>query len=203
MKLNNDLLVIDLETTSSQDENGYQVNNDIIQIGAVLLNRNLKTIGTFERLVKPREPVSEFIIKLTGITNEMVESAPSFVDVATDLELFVRSSVDNIKNVRICAWGTYFDMPILRRQYKEYKHYFPFSGTAFDIKTLAMLWMGLSNKRTDKLGVEHIANIMKIGASGNYHNAMVDAACEAEILQRIVSDLTNGVFLEGKLRKIL
>jgi inhibitor of KinA sporulation pathway (predicted exonuclease) len=53
MKLNNDLLVIDLETTSGRDEDGNQTNNDIIQIGAVLLDRELKFVGCFDSLVKP------------------------------------------------------------------------------------------------------------------------------------------------------
>jgi inhibitor of KinA sporulation pathway (predicted exonuclease) len=202
MKLNNELLIIDLETTSSQDEDGYQVNNDIIQIGAVLLDRNLDEIDRFTSLVKPREPITEYITNLTGITQDQVDIAPDFLTVANNLIEWASSNVNNIKNIRICAWGTYFDVPILRRQFREYKVNYPFSGTAFDIKTLAMIWMSMSNRRTDKLSVEHVATTMGYQATGAYHDAMVDADMETAILKRIMNDFNSGVFLDGKLFKI-
>jgi len=203
MKLNNDLLVLDLETTSAQDEHGYQTNNDIIQIGAVLLNRQLTPIASYDSLVKPREQVSEYITQLTGITDEAAQAARPFPTVIAELEAFVTSRVANIKNVRLCAWGTYFDIPILRRLYKEHLLQFPFSGTAFDVKTMAMMYMSLSGRRTDKLSVQHVANILSLEPSGSYHDALVDAKMEARILKRIFDDLDGGTYVNGKLLKII
>lgn len=203
MKLNNDLIVLDLETTAGQDEHGNQTNNDIIQIGAVLLDRNLNFVQSFGSLVKPREPVSQFITELTGITDEAAQAARPFTDVVREMEQTFFPLITNTKNIRLCAWGTYFDIPILRRQYREYQLDYPFSGTAFDVKTLAMLWMSLSDRRTDKLSVEHVANVMGIEADGTYHDALVDAKTEASILQRIFDDLNKGVFFNGQLIKLM
>lgn len=202
MKLNNELLIIDLETTASQDEEGYQVNSDIIQIGAVLLSKDLYSLGEFSSLVKPRETVSQYITDLTGITDEQAQAARPFNEVFTEFDSWVAARVKNVKNTRICAWGCYFDLPILRRQYREYKMEYPYSGTGFDIKTLAFLWMSLSDHRTDKLSVAHVSKTMGLIPSGNYHNALVDARAEASILIRAMNDLNRGFFLNGQLYKI-
>lgn len=198
MRLNNELIVFDLEATSNQeavDERpAVQTNNFIIEIGAALLDRELKLVDTFERLVRPEEPITPFITHVTSITPEMCEGQPLWKDVAPEFEAWVARHCDNIKRVRLAAWGTYFDIPLLRRAYAHYDRPFPFSGTGFDVKTLAMLWMALSGRRTDKLGVETVATAMGIQPDGRYHRALTDAVTEAKILQRLFTDLEGGFF---------
>ena len=80
-------IVVDLEMT------GVHAKNDsITEIGAVKVTEH--RTETFQTLVKPRTRISREIEKLTGITNEMVESAPSpkeamtaFLEFAADLPL--------------------------------------------------------------------------------------------------------------------
>lgn len=60
----NNYTVIDIETT------GFDPYfNEIIELSALKV-RDKKIVGEFSTLVKPNVPVSEFITKLTGITNE-------------------------------------------------------------------------------------------------------------------------------------
>lgn len=200
MKIIQDLVVLDLETTSSEDENGFQKNDWIIQIAAVYLKRDdnnssLTKVSEFNSLVKPKENISNFITDLTGISNEMVQDIDYFDLVGLNFLNWVKSN-GNIKNVRICAWGNYFDIPVLRKNYEHYKINYPFSGTAFDIKTYASLWVMLSGRRTDRLSVEHVCNIMGIIPKGKYHDALTDAHAEADILLKIFDDLSNGIFIE-------
>ncbi len=63
-------VVVDIETTG-----GHPVNNEIIEIGAVYVE-NGKVKDSFNQLVRPNEEISEYIIGITGITNEMVADAP-------------------------------------------------------------------------------------------------------------------------------
>lgn len=205
MKIINDLVVLDLETTASEDEKGFQKNDWIIQVGAVYLKKTedrkgLEKVGTFDKLVQPQEPISQFIEELTGVTQEAVNQAPMFDVVGQEFLDWTRS-FGNPKQLRICCWGNYFDMPVLRKNYEAYGFKMPFSGTAFDIKTYASLWMMLSGRRADKLSVEHVARIMGIEPSGKYHNALVDAETEADILLRIFDDLDGGVFIDSELFK--
>ena len=67
----NDYTVFDIETTgldSSYDE--------IIEIGAIKV-RNGTIVSKFHSFVKPQREIDEYVVELTGITNEMVKNAPT------------------------------------------------------------------------------------------------------------------------------
>ena len=198
MKQNNDLVVLDFEATH---DHKY-----IIDIGAVYLNKSLEIVSSFRKLVKPAndQQITPFITELTGITNEMVNDEICFDLAVIEFENWIIkcSSNPNLKHVRLCAWGNYFDMPLLRRNYDEIGREYPYHGGGYDVKTLAYTWCALSNRRTDKLSVKHIANEMGITPVGAYHRALVDAEVTAKILQRIFKDLSSGVFIEGSLYKV-
>ena len=200
MKLTQDLIVFDLETTSSTNAEGTQIYDNIIQIGALYLkrieNKKYQIKDRFNELVKPKdEIISPFISELTGITNEMVKDKNHFDVIGP---LFVEWALRNgsRKSIRLCAWGTYFDVPILRKHYEKNNINYPFSGTAYDVKTWAALWMMLSGRRTDKLSVESVSRLMNIATEGRFHDALVDAETTAQIALRILDDLDHGVFLE-------
>ncbi len=199
MILRNELVVVDLEATSNRvhaDERvPVQTNEFIIEIGAVLLDRELRIVDTFERLVRPEAPVTPFITELTTITPEMVADRPLWSGVAPEFEAWVSGRCRSIRSARLCAWGTYFDIPLLRRCYERYGVPFPFSGTCFDVKTWAMLWLALSGRRSDRLTVSSVAATMGIAPEGPYHRALTDALAETRIAQRVFSDLDGGVFV--------
>jgi inhibitor of KinA sporulation pathway (predicted exonuclease) len=201
MKINNNFLVFDLEATSNQEDEDsrpeFQENNFIIQVGAVLLDKDLNAISHFSTLVRPEEPVTPFITQLTGITQEEVDNALYWSSMSKVFEQWISDHVP-IKSVRLCAWGNYFDINLLRKCYAHYKMQYPFSGTCFDIKTLAMLWCSLSNRRTDKLGVQKVMEHMGMNPDGRYHNAYVDALCQMKIMKRVFEDFGSGLFMETK-----
>lgn len=202
MKLNNEIIVLDLEATSNQETEGErpaeQTNNFIIEIGAVLISRDLEIVSQFQSLVQPEERVTPFITNITHITQEMVDAAPKWDVVASQFEDWVKTHCKNIKNVRLGAWGNYFDMPLLRKGYRFYNRPFPFSGTMLDIKTSAFDWAALSGNRTDKLSVEHVAHLMEIVPDGQYHRALVDAVTEAKIYIESKKKLSQGFYLPNK-----
>ena len=74
----NDYTVVDIETTGLSPE--Y---DSIIEISALKVKDNV-IIDKFTTLVNPECYICEFITELTGITNEMVETAPK-IDVALDM----------------------------------------------------------------------------------------------------------------------
>ena len=64
-------VVVDLETTG-----GSVSGNQITEIGAVKV-RGGQPLGEFQTLVRPSTPIPAFITVLTGISNQMVATAPS------------------------------------------------------------------------------------------------------------------------------
>ena len=82
-----DYVVLDLETTGLDP-----TWNEIIEIGAIRV-RNLDIVDTFSQLIKPSEPIDDFIAELTGITNEMVADAPSIEEVLPGFLQFVGNDI--------------------------------------------------------------------------------------------------------------
>jgi DNA polymerase-3 subunit epsilon len=97
-------VVVDLETTG-----GMATWHRITEIGAVKI-RGGEVIDTFQTLVNPQRRISEEIQKLTGITNEMVKSAPLFSDVAERFQEFSKDAIFVAHNVQ-------FDYGFLQAEY--------------------------------------------------------------------------------------
>ena len=94
-------VVMDFETT------GYDREwDEIIEIGALkIIDGNV--VDSFSSLVKPSVPIDGFITDLTGITNEMLETAPTIDKV---MPLFLDFIADSI----IVGHNVTFDLSFLR-----------------------------------------------------------------------------------------
>ena len=76
--------VLDIETTGLDPR--YC---EIIEISAMKYSSG-QNIGTFSTLVKPSEPIDEYITSLTGITNDMLKSAPDISETMQKFYNFVQ-----------------------------------------------------------------------------------------------------------------
>lgn len=80
-------VVIDIETT------GFDPSVDkIIEIAAIKVSDN-EIIDTYQSLVKPQQPISDFITRLTGISNDDVENSPYIDDCLPNFLSFIGDSV--------------------------------------------------------------------------------------------------------------
>lgn len=70
-ELSDSYVVIDIETTGLDSE--Y---DEVIELGAIRVVNGAVT-DEFQSLVMPVEPLDDFIINLTGITNDMLSTAPT------------------------------------------------------------------------------------------------------------------------------
>jgi len=105
MKLNNPLIVIDMEF-NAQEEPHIVWEDQIIEIGAVYINRflDMSTIQTFHRVIKHPQALTPFITKLTGITQEEVDTQgmpleQAFKEFAQWVETFHKRTV-------LVGWGS-------------------------------------------------------------------------------------------------
>ena len=95
------LISLDLETTGTNARSDH-----IIEVGAVKF-RGDEQIDTFSELVNPHRKLSSFIVGLTGITQDEVDSAPDWDEIRPKLAEF-------ISGVPIIGHNVGFDASFLR-----------------------------------------------------------------------------------------
>ena len=71
--------IVDIETTGTNA--GY---NAITEV-AIFVYDGLKVVDQWQSLINPLKEIPPFIVQMTGITNEMVQSAPTFDAVAEEI----------------------------------------------------------------------------------------------------------------------
>lgn len=97
--------IVDIETTG-----GTYKNTRITDI-AILIHDGEKVIDEFKSLVNPEARIPEFIVRLTGISDEMVAKAPKFYEIAKEIVEFTEDCVFVAHNVS-------FDYTIVRNEFK-------------------------------------------------------------------------------------
>src|SRR6202042_2996087 len=85
--------IVDIETTG-----GHASANGITEI-AICIHNGKKVVERYSTLVNPRKDIPIYISALTGITNEMVEKAPPFEDVAHDIYHLLNNNIFVAHNV--------------------------------------------------------------------------------------------------------
>ena len=156
-----EIVIFDIETT------GLSVlNSKITEIGAVKICKG-EVIDRFNTFVNPETPIPEEIVKLTGITNEMVKDAPLIKEA---LEAFFSFAGNTI----LVAHNANFDVGFIRHFAKESD--LPFDNPYLD--TLALSRFLNPDLKTHKL--DALAKYYKLGAF-NHHRACDDAEMLAHI----------------------
>lgn len=87
MTFSDDYVVIDLETTGLSPSFC-----EIIELSGVRF-RNNALVDTFSSLIKPQAPIPELIQNLTGITDKMVETAPSLETILPQFLEFIGDDI--------------------------------------------------------------------------------------------------------------
>lgn len=80
-------VALDLETTGK-----YPLEAEICEVAAVKWQGG-KVIDEFQSLVRPSQPMGEFVISIHNITNEMVANAPSIQQVLPQFAKFIGDAV--------------------------------------------------------------------------------------------------------------
>jgi len=160
----NTFVVFDVETTGLDAETC-----EITEIGAAKVVDGVIT-QTFQTLVKPKGIISYEITQITGITNAMVQDAPSIDIAIKDFALFARDSI-------LVAHNLSFDIRFIQSAGR--KHGILFDNEKLDTLSFVKSKLYLSNY---KLGT--IVKELKIDLT-NAHRALFDAVATAEVLIKL------------------
>jgi DNA polymerase III epsilon subunit family exonuclease len=108
--------ILDIETT------GGQFNEEGITEIAIYKFDGHEVVDQFISLVNPEIPIQPFVVKLTGINNAMLRSAPKFFEVAKRI-------IEMTNDCVIVAHNASFDYRILRTEFRRL-------GYDFEAKTI-------------------------------------------------------------------
>ena len=164
-------LVVDLEATCSDDSSIARHKMEIIEIGAVMLNRTTWEIDAeYQQFIKPvRHPLlTDFCTQLTTIKQEDIENAPSFPEVITQFKQWT----SEFPNYIFCSWGDYDKRQFIQDcQFHNVRY--PFASEHINIKKQFSEYFGVSKTfgmagALDKLGIE---------LQGTHHRGIDDIHC--------------------------
>ena len=103
--IEDEVVLLDLETT------GLHATSDQITEIALMKMRGPEIVERWSSLVNPGWPIPEHVVNITGITNEMVASAPSFDEIAGEVRTFLGER-------DLVAHNAHFDKGFLDKAYQ-------------------------------------------------------------------------------------
>ncbi|MCS6822590.1 MAG: exonuclease domain-containing protein [Microscillaceae bacterium] len=157
--------IVDVETTGSK-----YTEDRIIDI-AIIIHNGRSIEQTFESLVNPERHIPEFITQLTGISNEMVASAPKFYEIAKQIVTLTRSCV-------FVAHNVHFDYGFVKQEFKRLGYQFV-RKTLCTVRLSRQLFKGLPSYNLDSL-----SKYFQI-QNHSRHRAMGDAQVAAYIFEQL------------------
>ncbi|EHQ87718.1 3'-5' exonuclease [Desulfosporosinus youngiae] len=153
---------------------------EIIQIGAVKLDLEFNTVGTFNRYVKPTfyTRINPFVTELTGITTEQLLTEEPFPEIYKAYTMFI-AETDSI----FCTWGM-SDITELLRNIEDHQlsHRF-LSKRVINLQPYVSRQFNLSQKNL--LRLQHAVELLHIPITYPFHNALQDAFYTAEIFKKV------------------
>ncbi len=178
-------IVIDLEmnpvSKTLKDVRRFTT-DEVIEIGAVKLDKNYKQIDEFQCYVKPQYgEITKHITKLTGITDETVADKPFFPEAFQNFMDWIGTW-----DMTLYSWSN--------SDINQLKSECAFKIPDYDVDRLEHRWQDLQKAFDDRIGLhsslalKHAIGAMNRDFEGTHHTALADAANTAAILALLQDD---------------
>ncbi|MFN3782191.1 MAG: exonuclease domain-containing protein, partial [Candidatus Kapaibacteriota bacterium] len=137
-------------------------------------------VEEYTSLVNPRQHIPQFIVQMTGITNEMVFTAPDFKKIAPEIKYFLSR-----ENTVFVAHNVNFDYNFVKKSFERSGISFPEIPKLCTLKLSRRLINGTSKRNVGSLS-EHLGIPLKYR-----HRAFGDAKATAQILLELLEIAEN------------
>lgn len=163
--------ILDIETT------GGQFNEEGITEIAIYKFDGHEIVDQFISLVNPEIPIQPFVVKLTGINNAMLRSAPKFFEVAKRI-------IEMTNDCVLVAHNADFDYRILRTEFRRL-------GYNFNVKTLCTV--ELSKKLLPEQPSHSLGKLVRaLGIPmADRHRASGDAMATVKLFKMLLDKDSN------------
>ena len=178
-------VVFDLEWNNVYGRKIKGFINEIIEIGAVKLDENLKVIDTFSMFIKAQlgKKLHSRVKELTNITNDDINGGTPF---SQTMSLFRKWSAGN-DNV-ILTWGD-TDIRVLIENFRYFNgiSFIPFLNNYVNLQKYAQAFMNIS--KADQIGLSAAAEKLGIDIeSYSLHRALDDSLLTADLFRKIYNE---------------
>ena len=168
------VVVLDFETTGLSPDGGDRT----IEVGAVLVQENRIT-DRFQSLMNPGMRVSGFIEQYTGITNQMLKTAPPAAEVMERFAAFMDRH-------HLVAHNASFDRRFLDAELKR------ISLTRRQDFACSMLVSRRLNPDAPSHSLETLVRYKQLATDGVFHRALADAEMTARLWISMIRDLKDN-----------
>lgn len=180
-----EFVVFDIETTGLSN-----INDNITEIGAVLI-KNREVVDRYNSLINPETVIPPKIVKLTGITNEMVRGAKTAKEVLPEFLTFIGGRP-------LVAHNASFDMGFIKN--KSAKLGYKIKNAVIDTLELSRNLLTIKKHKLNNLCEYFNINLI------NHHRAQDDAEATAHVFIELIKilekkNVTNVSSINSIVRK--
>jgi DNA polymerase III subunit epsilon len=170
--------VLDLETSGGSPRLGA----GITEIGVVKVKGG-EVLGTFQSFVDPGHSLPVFITQLTGISDEMLISAPYIDEILPTLFEFLGSADETV----VVAHNSPFDLSFLKAASKTHEIQWPEYLT---VDTARLARAVLDRDEVNNCKLSTLAEFFGASTSPN-HRALDDAMATVDVLHGLIERLAG------------
>lgn len=175
-------IVIDLEWNGSWSKKAHGYFNEIIEVGAVKVDENMKILDEFRAAIKPvvSKKLSSIVTDLTNITAEELEDGTTFTNMMRQLSRWIGTDASTV-----LTWST-TDLLVLMENCRFFygRQEIPFLKNYMDFQVYAQQRMGVDTSQ--QLGLARAGELLEIPEDDmSLHRALDDSRLTATILQKV------------------
>lgn len=173
--------ILDIETT------GGKFNEEGITEIAIHKFDGHKVVDKFISLVNPEKEIQPFVVKLTGINNKMLRTAPKFYEVAKRI-------IEITDDAVLVAHNAQFDYRILRTEFRRL-------GFNFERKTLCTVDLSkLLLPEAESYSLGKLVRSLGIPVSDR-HRANGDALATIKLFKLLLAKDSEKIIIKDTIRK--
>ena len=175
-------IVIDLEWNGSYSKKTHGYFNEIIEVGAVKVNEQMRIVDTFRAAIKPvvSKKLSTIVTDLTNITAEELQDGTTFTAMMRQLSRWMGTEPSTV-----LTWST-TDLLVLMENCRFFtgRQEIPFLKYYMDFQVYAQQRMGVDTSQ--QLGLARAGELLGIPEDNmSLHRALDDSKLTAAILQKV------------------
>ena len=175
-------IVIDLEWNGSWSKKAHGYFNEIIEVGAVKVDEDMRVLDEFRAAIKPvvSKKLSSIVTDLTNITAEELEDGTTFAGMMRQLIKWMGK-----EPATVLTWST-TDLLVLMENCRYFygKQEIPFLKNYMDFQVYAQEKMGVDTSQ--QLGLARAGEMLGIPEDDmSLHRALDDSKLTAAILQKV------------------